>query len=116
MVSSFEHIQELTLWILGNFACFFLSSAVFFFFFFLFCFVFSKSTFSKNSFRNTIKVSNSLDSDPARQYVGPDLDPNCLQRLSADNTRGQRIERHIFLYQPRASSPDGQRMPLTALR
>ena len=41
-------------------------------------------TFSKHSFRNTIKVSNSLDSDHARLNVGPDLDPNCLQRLSAD--------------------------------
>ena len=33
----------------------------------------------------TIRVSNSLDPDQARHYVGPDLDPNCLQRLSADN-------------------------------
>ena len=54
----------------------------------LFCrlLIFSKSTFSKNSFRNTIRVSNSLDPDQARHYVGPDLDPNCLQRLSADDT------------------------------
>ena len=29
----------------------------------------------------------SLDSDQARPYVGPDLGPNCLQRLSADNWR-----------------------------
>ena len=36
-------------------------------------------------FLNTIRVSNSLDPDQARQYVGPDLGPNCLQRLSADN-------------------------------
>ena len=46
----------------------------------------SKSTFSKNSFRNTIRVSNSLDPDLARQNVGPDLGPNCLQRLSTDIT------------------------------
>ena len=46
--------------------------------FFVVCWLFSKSTFSKNSFRNTIRVSNSLD---------PDLGPNCLQRLSADDTR-----------------------------
>ena len=26
----------------------------------------------------------SLNSDQARHFVGPDLDPNCLQRLSAD--------------------------------
>ena len=42
--------------------------------------IFLKSTFSKNSFRNTIRVSNSLDG----QNVGPDLGPYCLQKLSAD--------------------------------
>ena len=47
---------------------------------------FSKSTFSKNSFRNTIKVSNRMDPDQAQCFVGPDMDPNCLQRLSADIT------------------------------
>ena len=31
-------------------------------------------------------MSNSLDPDKARQFVGPDLGPNCLQRLSADET------------------------------
>ena len=30
-------------------------------------------------------VSNSLDPDQARHFVGPDLGPNCLQRLSADD-------------------------------
>ena len=43
-------------------------------------------TFSKNSFRNIIRVSNSLDPDQAGHFVGPDLGPNCLQRISADNT------------------------------
>ena len=42
------------------------------------------STFSKNSFRNTIRVSISLDQDQARHFARPDLSPNCLQRLSAD--------------------------------
>ena len=31
-------------------------------------------------------MSNSLDPDQARHFVGPDLGPNCLQRLSADGT------------------------------
>ena len=53
---------------------------------------FPKLAFSKNSFRNTIRVWNSLDPDQARHFVGPDLDPNCLQRLSADNTSRQRGE------------------------
>ena len=48
--------------------------------------IFSKSTFSKNSFRNTIRVSNSLDPDQARHFVGPDLNRNCSQRLSADGS------------------------------
>ena len=30
-------------------------------------------------------MSNSLDPDQDRHSVGPDLDPNCLQRLSADD-------------------------------
>ena len=29
-------------------------------------------------------MSNGLDPDQDRQNVGPDLGPNCLQRLSAD--------------------------------
>ena len=33
-------------------------------------------------------MSNSLDLDQARHFVGPDLGPNCLQRLSADDTLG----------------------------
>ena len=33
--------------------------------------------------RNTIRVSNGLDTDQAGSSVGPDLGPNCLQRLSA---------------------------------
>ena len=60
---------------LCNFSCFLLSKDFF-----------SKLTFSKNSFRDTIRVSNSLDPDQARYFVGPDLDPNCFQMLSADDT------------------------------
>ena len=30
-----------------------------------------------------MKVSNSLDPDQGQRSVGPDLGPNCLQRLSA---------------------------------
>ena len=33
----------------------------------------------------TIRVSNSLDPDQARHFVGPDLGSNCLLRLSADD-------------------------------
>ena len=34
---------------------------------------------------NLIKLSNSLDEDQARRFVGPNLGPNWLQWLSADN-------------------------------
>ena len=66
--------------ILGNFACF-LSSADFVF----------KINFFENSFRNTTRVSNSLDPDEARRFVGPDLGPNCLPMFSADDTSWQSV-------------------------
>ena len=44
-----------------------------------------KINFPKNAFRNTIRVSNGLDPDWERSSVGPDLGPNCLQWLSADD-------------------------------
>ena len=40
---------------------------------------FFKIDFLKKSFRSTIKVSNSLDPDQARLFVGPDLGPNYMQ-------------------------------------
>ena len=53
--------------------------------------IFQNQFFLKNSFRNTSRMPNSLDPDQARRFVGPDLGPNCLQRLSADNTSRQRV-------------------------
>ena len=50
---------------------------LFIYFYFYFFFFFKK----KKKSGNTIRVSNSLDPD----FVGPDLDPNCLQKLSADD-------------------------------
>ena len=41
--------------------------------------------FFKKSFRNTFRLSNSLDPDQDRHFVSPDLGPNCLQRLSVDD-------------------------------
>ena len=35
---------------------------------------------------------NILDPDQAQHFVGPDLGPNCLQRLSADYTNRQRVD------------------------
>ena len=47
-----------------------------------------KFNISEKIVSNSISLSDGLDPDQARQYVGPDLDPNCLQRLSADDTSG----------------------------
>ena len=33
--------------------------------------------------KKNIRMSNSLDPDQVGQFVGPDLGPNCLPRLSA---------------------------------
>ena len=39
----------------------------------------------KNCFMNNLRVLNDLDPDQDRGSVGPDLGPNYLQRLSADD-------------------------------
>ena len=54
---------------------------------------FRNSFFEKKSFRHTIRMSNSLDPDQARRFVGPDLGPKCLPGLSADDTGRQRVKR-----------------------
>ena len=46
--------------------------------------IFFQNQFLRKKFRNTIRVSNSLD-----------LGPNCLQRLSTDHTRRQRVNHEI---------------------
>ena len=38
-------------------------------------------------------MSNSLDPDKAPPYVGADLGPNCLQKLSEDGTSWQRVQK-----------------------
>ena len=59
----------------------------------LFCrlLIFFKINIFSNSFGNTIRVSNSLDPDQSRHFVGPDLGPNCLQKLPADGASRQRV-------------------------
>ena len=41
-------------------------------------------------------MSNSLDPDQDRHYVGPDLDSNCLQALSGDGISMQRVGREMY--------------------
>ena len=61
--------------------------------------VFSKLTFSKKSFRNTIIVSNCLDPDQDQHSVDPDLGPNCLKMLSADEMK--KVNKQCLLDTPR---------------
>ena len=70
-----QFIKLWTLCMLGNFSWFFYRLLNFFF----------KLPFSKNSFRKTIRVSNGLEPDQGQCSVRPDLGPNCLQRLLADD-------------------------------
>ena len=55
-------------------------------------YLFFQNQLFENSFRNTIRVSDSSDENQAQLFVRPDLSPNCLQRLSADDT-----SRYFFL-------------------
>ena len=41
-------------------------------------------------------MSNSLDPDQAQHFVGPDLGPNCLQTLAADDTHKR--QRVVYLH------------------
>ena len=44
-------------------------------------------------------MSNSLDPDQAQRIVGPDLGPNCLPKLSADDTGRQRVKEMFSFWQ-----------------
>ena len=70
-------LKATSLHLLENFVCFSLSA---------------DQLFRKNNVRNTIRVSNSLVSDQAQQSAWSDLGPNCLQRLSADDTSRQEVK------------------------
>ena len=45
-----------------------------------------------NFLKKLLRVSNSLDSGQALYFIWPDLCPNCLRSLSADNTGRQRVK------------------------
>ena len=55
--------------------------------FFCFLLIFFKINFLEKILSGIPSVSNSLDPDQPRHFVGPDLGPNCLQKLSADHIR-----------------------------
>ena len=55
--------------------------------------IFSKSTLIifKQLFQEYDQCHTVLDPDQARHSVGPDLGPNCLQRLSAEELAGKEL-------------------------
>ena len=53
---------------------------------FVICYFFSQICLFRNILSGMPSVSNNLDPDQVRGVVGPDLDTNCLQRFSADDT------------------------------
>ena len=67
-----DQTAPITLCLLVNFSCLI-----------FLCYFFQNHLFRE---KNSGIESNSFDPDQARQNVGPDLDPNCLQKLSADAT------------------------------
>ena len=73
------HYTDLTLCLLGNFACFSL--------------MFFKINFFKTFYQEYHQSVKQLES---RHFVGPDLGPNYLQRLSADNTSRYRVKPIFF--------------------
>ena len=42
-------------------------------------------------------MSNNLDPDQAPHYVGPDLDPTCLQRITSDDPSRRRVKVCVVL-------------------
>ena len=42
-------------------------------------------------------MSDSLDQDEAQHFVGPDLSPPCLQKLSAEDTSLKRVKIFFFI-------------------
>ena len=67
------------------------------------CILFSADLFQNQLFRKILSgippVSNSLDPDQAQHFVGPDLGPNCLQRLSADDP-SKPIVKGFYIFYP----------------
>ena len=60
------------------------------------CWLLIKINFFKNSYRNTVRVSNGLYPDQNRRSVGTELSPNYLQMLSADKERVGNLENNEY--------------------
>ena len=60
--------------------------AGYFFHFFCCLLIFFKIEIFKKNFQEYHRSIKQFGSKSGRHFVGPDLGPNCLQRLSADDT------------------------------
>ena len=71
--------------LLGNFSCCFCRLPIFFYF----------DSFSKEKFRNSIRISNRLDPDQSRRFVWSALSPNWLQSFFLQTTLvGKELKTH----------------------
>ena len=62
-------------------------------------------------FSGIISVSNVLDPDQDQHLAGPDLDPNCLQRLThsmARHRKSPRSQRYLMVFDPLTPSQGHQ--------
>ena len=60
--------------------------------------IFSKLTFSKNSLRNMIKVSNNLDPTQTQQLDIPDHVTNNFQKFSSDKQAKSKNQDSVIFY------------------
>ena len=61
-------------------------------YFFVVCCFFIKINFFDKMLSGIPFSIKQLDPDQVRHFVGPDLGPNCLQRLLADYTSGKTVK------------------------
>ena len=65
---------------------------------FIICRIYLKSWLFKTTLQEYhLTVSNSLNPDQVRHFVGPDLDSNCLQRLSAGEKSSHKSGKFVCL-------------------
>ena len=86
-VNNFDNVNAFLILRMQNEACIYFESSLFLLITILtFCMMGNFSCFCCRllTFFKIKRISNGLDPDQDRRSVGPDLDPNCLQMLSAD--------------------------------
>ena len=83
---TFSKYLEVIFCLLSIFLCFFCPLLIFF-----------RINFFEKFFQEYHQSVNSLDPDQVLHFFRPDLGPNCLQKLSADDTSWQRVLK-LFIF------------------